>query len=92
MARRRVLARISGRVQGVGFRFFARETANEFGITGYVRNLPDGSLEVVAEGEEDVLKEFLEMLRDGPRSARITDIQVSWGPPSDEYDLFSVQP
>ena len=92
MARRRVLARISGRVQGVGFRFFARETANEFGITGYVRNLPDGSLEVVAEGEEDVLKEFLEMLRDGPRSARVTDIQVSWGPPSDEYDLFSVQP
>ena len=92
MARRRVLARISGRVQGVGFRFFARETANEFGITGYVRNLPDASLEVVAEGEEDVLKEFLEMLRDGPRSARVTDIQVSWGPPSDEYDLFSVQP
>ena len=92
MARRRVLARISGRVQGVGFRFFARETANEFGITGYVRNLPDGSLEVVAEGEEDVLKEFLEMLRDGPRSARVTDIQVSWGPPSDEYDRFSVQP
>lgn len=91
MAKRRFEARISGRVQGVGFRFFARETANEFGITGYVRNLPDGSLEVVVEGEEDVLKEFLEMLRNGPRSARVTDIQVAWGSPSNGYDDFLVK-
>lgn len=92
MAERGFTARINGRVQGVGFRFFARQTANEFGISGYVRNLPDGSLEVVAESEEDVLKEFLEMLREGPRSARVTDVQVRWGSPTGEYDRFFVEP
>ena len=92
MARKRFEARISGRVQGVGFRFFVRQAASEFGITGYVRNEPDGSLEVVAESEEDVLRKFLDMLWEGPRSARVGDIQVSWGPPSDEYERFSVRP
>ena len=92
MAKRRFEARISGRVQGVGFRFFVRETASEFGITGYVRNEPDGSLEVVAESEEDVLRKFLDMLWEGPRSARVTDVEVEWGAPLDEYDRFVVKP
>jgi acylphosphatase len=92
MAKRGFEARIDGRVQGVGFRFFVRETANELGITGFVRNLPDGSLEVVAECEEGVLKEFLETLREGPRAARVTDVQVSWGPPTGLYDRFLVKP
>ena len=92
MAKRRFSARISGRVQGVGFRFFAGEMANEFGITGYVRNVLDGSLEIVAEGEEEVLREYLDMLKHGPRAARVTDVHVSWGPPSGEYDRFSVKP
>ena len=92
MAKKRFEARIEGRVQGVGFRFFARQAANDFGITGYVRNLPDGSLEVVAECEEDVLREFLETLREGPRAARVTDVQVSWGAPTGMYDRFLVKP
>lgn len=92
MAQKQFRARICGHVQGVGYRFFARETANQFGITGYVRNLPDGSVEVLAESEEDVLKEFLELLKDGPRSARVTDAEVTWEEPSEEYDHFLVKP
>ena len=92
MAERGFRARISGRVQGVGYRYFAREKAGELGITGYARNVPDGSVDVVAESEEQTLKEFLELLREGPRLARVTDIQVAWGPPSGEYDHFLLKP
>ncbi len=74
MIARRVL--LSGRVQGVGFRFFAERAAREAGVTGWVRNLPDGGVETVAEGEDRAVQTFLERVRQGPPGSRVTAAQV----------------
>jgi acylphosphatase len=65
---------VKGRVQGVGFRFFAERAARELNLRGWVRNLPDGSVEAVAEGEEDALMRFVERLRQGPLGARVASV------------------
>jgi len=67
---------VRGRVQGVGFRFFAERVALELGIRGWVRNLPDGSVETVAEGEEEVVVRYLERLREGPRASSVEAVVV----------------
>lgn len=67
---------VSGRVQGVGFRFFAERAARELGVCGWVRNLPDGSVETVAEGEEDAVSRYLSRLKAGPRSSRVDSVAV----------------
>ncbi|MGE5276337.1 MAG: acylphosphatase [Acidobacteriota bacterium] len=67
---------VVGRVQGVGFRFFAERAANELGVTGWVRNLPDGKVESLAEGEEEAVARYLERLREGPRLGRVTELLV----------------
>ena len=67
---------VAGRVQGVGFRFFAERAARELGVTGWVRNLPDGNVESLAEGEEDAVARYLERLREGPRLGRVTDVLI----------------
>ncbi|MCD4829481.1 MAG: acylphosphatase [Candidatus Cloacimonetes bacterium] len=64
---------ISGRVQGVGFRWFVKEQAERYGIHGHVRNLPDGRVEVVACAHELALGDFLNALRQGPGHAHITE-------------------
>ena len=69
IARRAV---ISGSVQGVGFRFFAERAAREAGVTGWVRNRPDGTVETVAEGEQGAVARYLERLRSGPAGCRVT--------------------
>jgi acylphosphatase len=68
IARRAIL---SGRVQGVGFRFFAERAAGDAGVTGWVRNRSDGSVETVVEGEADAVARYLERLRAGPGGSRI---------------------
>jgi acylphosphatase len=68
------LAVVSGRVQGVGFRFFASRAAREHGVKGWVRNLPDGSVETFAEGEEEAVAGYIEKLRQGPRGGRVTSV------------------
>jgi len=62
---------IQGRVQGVGYRYFVRRQAEALGITGYARNRPDGSVEVVAEGTDDALRNFEARLREGPDFASV---------------------
>jgi acylphosphatase len=69
IARRAV---VSGSVQGVGFRFFAERAAREAGVTGWVRNRPDGTVETVVEGEEKAVARYLERLRSGPGGSRVT--------------------
>jgi acylphosphatase len=75
-----VRAEIFGDVQGVGFRFFARGHARRLGLQGYVRNRYDGAVEVEAEGSSGDLDRFLEVLRQGPRLARVRDVHVSFTP------------
>ena len=69
---------IRGRVQGVGFRYFALREARTLGVHGVVRNLADGAVEVEAEGERVNLERLVEMLRRGPRAAQITGVEVRW--------------
>ena len=73
MAKR--MFRITGQVQGVGFRFWTLEQARRLELTGYVRNAPDGSVEVWAVGEPDVLKDLHDLLWRGPPGARVTSVE-----------------
>jgi acylphosphatase len=82
---------ISGRVQGVGFRYFAERMAHEFGIRGYVKNLSSGSVEVYAIGDEKSLEKFKRQLAEGPRSARVTGIEESEETVSKEYGRFRIE-
>ncbi len=80
----RARAVLAGRVQGVGFRFFAEEWAEKLGVGGFARNLPDGRLELVAEGPEPAVRTFLEAMRQGPSSAVVRSLDVQWEEPVGE--------
>jgi acylphosphatase len=80
----------SGSVQGVGFRYTAREIASEAGVTGWVRNLWDGRVEIVAEGEETALKDFLSRVGDY-FSGSISKAELSWEPPAGGFSDFTVK-
>ena len=82
---------ISGRVQGVYYRAFAEQSAKLLGIHGYVRNQPDGTVEVAAEGEKETLEIFLEDLRQGPRHARVEKITITWQASSGQYKDFTIK-
>jgi acylphosphatase len=73
-----VRAVIRGRVQGVGFRFFIYDLAHEYGLKGFVRNLYDGRVEIQADGEEDVLRDFLLEVKKGPPLAVISHVETEW--------------
>lgn len=73
---------VSGHVQGVGFRWFAHEAARREGLSGLVRNRPDGSVEAVVEGEHEAIERFERAMRRGPSGARVTDVEVDAVPPS----------
>jgi len=68
----------AGIVQGVGFRYFVRNIAKEMGVKGYVRNLPDGTVEVVAEADENTLREFLKAIEKGPPLAEVTHVRYEF--------------
>jgi acylphosphatase len=82
---------ISGRVQGVGFRFFAERWANQLGLCGYVKNLWDGNVEVYAVGDEVTLEEFKRQLAEGPRSAHVTSVEESDEPVERRYNRFGIE-
>ncbi len=71
-------ARAIGSVQGVGFRGWAQLRASRLGLNGYVRNLPDGSVEVVASGDKSALDALLDLLRTGPPGATVRSLDVDW--------------
>jgi acylphosphatase len=85
MARRAV---IRGRVQGVGYRFWAMRGAQELGLNGWVRNLPDGSVETLAEGDDAAMEKYLTRLRYGPLTARVDGVDVE---PADPQGLTSFE-
>lgn len=82
---------ISGRVQGVGYRYFAERWAHQFGIRGFVKNLSSGNVEIYAMGDERALEEFKRHLAEGPRSARVTGIEESEAKVSKEYGRFRIE-
>ena len=87
----RLHATIKGHVQGVGFRHFTRQTARELNLTGWVRNLRDGRVEVAAEGEHGDLNQLLVRLRKGPISADVNDIDYDFEAAHGEFNTFRVR-
>jgi len=81
---------VSGRVQGVGFREFTQQSAKKLKLSGWVKNLPDGRVEVVAEGEEKALAELEKAMRVGPRAAKVTNVEVTRGKATGLFDRFDV--
>ncbi len=86
----RVEVRLSGRVQGVGFRWFVRSEALRLGLSGWVANRADGSVEAVAEGERLDLETLLERLSVGPPGASVTDVAVHWSPGDGGFVGFAI--
>jgi acylphosphatase len=82
---------ISGRVQGVGFRYFVQDHASVEGVHGYVRNLPDGRVEALVEGDDESVLRVERALRRGPRAARIEQVEVQDVPPSGRATGFSIR-
>jgi acylphosphatase len=87
----RLRAIITGEVQGVGYRAFARHYARRFGLTGYARNLADGSVVVIAEGYRDGLERLLSYLRRGPQMGHVEALTTQWEPATGEFDGFTVR-
>ena len=91
MGAQRVSLRIRGKVQGVFFRESTRIEATRLGLTGWVRNREDGSVETVAEGEPAALEEFIRWCHRGPQAARVTDVERTESEPTGEFRAFTVE-
>jgi acylphosphatase len=88
----RFSATIYGRVQGVYFRYFVRNTARELGLKGYVRNLGSGdAVEVKAEGEKAQLDRLLEQLKAGPPGARVREVEIDWADYAERFTDFKIR-
>ena len=86
----RMEAKISGVVQGVHYRVFAQDTATSLALVGSVENLADGTVEVIAEGSPDVLKEFVEFLHEGSLQAKVESVAIEWQTALRTFDEFSM--
>ena len=87
----RAHAVISGRVQGVFFRASTQEAAAECGVTGWVRNKSDGTVEAMFEGEEDQVYSILEWCKKGSPSSEVEHVAVNWGDYTGEFERFDVR-
>ncbi len=83
--------RVSGMVQGVGYRYFCYRKANDLGITGWVRNQPDGSVLVLAEGDRSAIEVFIVELKIGPSASSVSDVNVEWRSFSGETSEFKIE-
>ncbi len=87
----RLHAVVEGRVQGVNFRYYTVRTARRLGLTGWVANRWDGTVETVAEGPRAALEALLNFLHEGPPAARVTRVNVRWEQPTGEFTNFTVR-
>lgn len=88
---KRLRAKVHGRVQGVGFRWFVLQRGQELALGGWVRNCADGTVEVMAEGSDDDLGRLLEILRRGPVAARVTQVEETWTDATGDHPRFEVR-
>lgn len=82
---------VKGRVQGVFYRAWTKKNANELNLTGWVRNLSDGRVEAVFEGEEHDIREMLERMEEGSRAANPNDVKVNWQKATNEFGSFEIR-
>jgi acylphosphatase len=82
---------VAGRVQRIGFRYFVYDAARTEGVTGWVRNLPDGTVEVTAEGDAEAIERFDRALRRGPAGARVDHVETDIVPPTGRHAGFTIR-
>ncbi len=92
MAESRARALISGRVQGVSFRYYTYHEALKLGLHGWVRNLWDGRVEAEFQGEKPAIERMLEWCERGPPSAKVDLVEVDWGEAGEKEDGFNIKP
>lgn len=83
--------KISGLVQGVGFRYFVVRKANSLGLVGFVKNMYEGDVEILAEGDEGMLQQLIEEVKVGPISSDVRDVKVEWMEATGEFSGFDVR-
>lgn len=81
---------VSGRVQGVGFRYFIAQIAENLDLNGYAKNLFTGEVEIVAEGREEFLQELIKKAKEGPRNSRVNSCKVEWLDFQKKYNNFEI--
>jgi acylphosphatase len=91
MSKKQAYVRVYGMVQGVGFRYFTRHEGNSLGVSGFVRNLSDGGVEAVVEGEEPQVREMVNRILRGPDSSLVEDSEVQWGEYSGQFHGFNIR-
>ncbi len=82
---------VNGAVQGVGFRYWTMRKASEFGVNGYVANLPDGSVAIEVEADRSIIEAFIKEVKIGPTYASITDVKIEWREHPQGYKDFNVR-
>lgn len=82
---------VRGIVQGVNYRWFTQRRAAALSLTGFVRNMPDGSVQVTVEGGRETIEQLLDALREGPSAAVVESVHVEWHASSGEFDHFEVR-
>lgn len=82
---------VSGRVQGVGFRASARNKAQGLNVNGWVKNLHDGRVEAVIEGDPDAVQQMIRFFKKGPRMSKVTDYEINDETPKENLNTFSVK-
>jgi acylphosphatase len=91
MSKGRVHLKIHGKVQGVFFRATAKEKAQELELVGWVRNNPEGSVEIIAEGDREDLESYIAWCNSGPRNSRVDNVSVEWGNYEEEFENFKIE-
>ncbi len=82
---------VTGLVTGVGFRSYAKNSAKKLGLRGFVRNMKSGKVEIIAEGYEKQLNEFVDILKKGPFHSKVDDIKIDWEDPTNAFKDFSIE-
>ena len=81
---------ISGRVQGVFYRASCQEVASRYGLTGWVRNLSTGQVEILVQGEKDKIEKLINWCKKGPPGAKVNDVEIAWREDLEEQDSFKI--
>jgi acylphosphatase len=87
----RLHAFVSGKVQGVSFRYYTLQEGRQLGLTGFVRNLPDGRVEVKAEGPRDILDALVQFLHRGSPGASVRNVDVQWSEADNSFIAFDIR-
>jgi len=89
--RTRAVIIVRGVVQGVGFRYFIHGAASQVGLSGWVENLANGDVRIVAEGERGLIEDLVKSTRRGPRSAHVAGVTVEWEQPKNDFHAFEIR-